>query len=90
MSATNGKLALVTSTAPLSACGTDCSALPQVRDFAGYGTADDFEGAGAIPALDAQNAGYRADGGCQDTDDNAARAKSAALSSVSWQPPSAR
>ena len=72
MSATNGKLALVTSTTPLTACGTDCSALPQVRDFAGYGTADDFEGAGPVPALDAQNAGYRADGGCQDTDDNAA------------------
>ena len=72
MSATNGKVALVTSTTPLTACGTDCSALPQVRDFAGYGTADDFEGAGAIPALDAQNAGFRDDGGCQDTDDNAA------------------
>ena len=72
MSATNGKVALVTSTTPLTACGTDCSALPQVRDFAGYGTADDFEGTGAIPALDAQNAGFRAEGGCQDTDDNAA------------------
>ena len=40
---------------------------PQVRDFAGYGTADDFEGTGPIPALDALNAGFRAEGGCQDT-----------------------
>ena len=78
MSATNGKVALVTDTTSLAACGTDCSALPHVRDFAGYGTADDFEGAAGLPALDPQHAGFRAAGGCQDTDDNAADFSTAA------------
>jgi predicted extracellular nuclease len=71
MSATNGKVALVTSTTPLSGCGADCSVAPGVRDFVGYGSADDAEGSPA-PALDAQNAAVRLGGGCQDTDANAA------------------
>ncbi len=44
MSATSGKVALVTSTTGL-ACGTDCDA--SARDFVGYGAANDFETAAA-------------------------------------------
>lgn len=44
MSATAGKVALVTSTTALG-CGSDCDTAPGVRDFVGYGTtANDFEG----------------------------------------------
>ncbi|MGH3859402.1 lamin tail domain-containing protein, partial [Actinokineospora sp.] len=44
MSATSGKVALVTSTAALG-CGSNCDTAPGVRDFVGYGTtANDFEG----------------------------------------------
>src|SRR5579859_9312 len=68
MSATNGKVALVTSTAALS-CGTGCA--PSARDFVGYGTANDFEGA-AAPGLSNTTADLRAGGGTVDTDNNAA------------------
>ncbi|MBB6035039.1 lamin tail domain-containing protein [Phytomonospora endophytica] len=42
MSATTGKVALVTSTAALS-CGANCDTAAGVRDFVGYGSANDFE-----------------------------------------------
>jgi uncharacterized protein len=68
MSATSGKVALVTSTTPL-ACGMTCSTAPGVRDFIGYGDANDFEGTRA-PGLTNTTADLRAAAGCRDTDDN--------------------
>ena len=50
MAGSNGKIALVTGSAALS-CGADCDSAAGVRDFVGYGTADDFEGAAAAPGL---------------------------------------
>jgi uncharacterized protein len=69
MAATNGKVALVTTTTALT---SSCPTGPPVRDFVGYGTADCFEGSAAAPGLNNTNAATRADEGCQDTDDNAA------------------
>ena len=42
MSATAGKVALVTASTALT-CGGDCDTAAGVRDFVGYGTANDFE-----------------------------------------------
>ncbi len=52
MSANNGKVALVTNTTALT-CGASADCLPSasIRDFVGYGTANNFEGAGPAPAL---------------------------------------
>ena len=48
MSATSGKVALVTNATALTAvCGLDCDAAVGVRDFVGYGAATDFETAPA-------------------------------------------
>jgi hypothetical protein len=69
MAGTNGKVALVNTTTFLS--GT-CPLGPDVIDFVGYGTANCFEGSGAVPVLSNTTAGIRIDGGCTDTDDNAA------------------
>jgi uncharacterized protein len=68
MSATSGKVALVTSATALT-CGATCSSAAGVRDFVGYGTANDFEGA-AAPGLSNTTADARGDG--PDTDNNAA------------------
>ena len=68
MSATSGKVALVTATTALP-CGADCDAAPGVRDYVGYGGATDFEGA-AAPGLSNTTADSRNAGGCQDTDNN--------------------
>jgi predicted extracellular nuclease len=46
MSATSGKVALVTTTTALG-CGSNCHAATGVRDFVGYGSANDFETAAA-------------------------------------------
>ncbi|MBA3844948.1 MAG: lamin tail domain-containing protein, partial [Actinobacteria bacterium] len=53
LAATGGKVALVRSTAAL-ACGAtvgSCAAVAAVEDLVGYGTATDYEGAGAAPGL---------------------------------------
>jgi predicted extracellular nuclease len=68
MSATAGKVALVSSTTKLT-CGTACHAAAGVVDFVGYGSADDFEGTAPAPGLG--NATSDARTGA-DTDDNAA------------------
>jgi uncharacterized protein len=71
MSASAGKIALVSSTTALG-CGATCHADPSVVDFVGYGgSASDFEGTGRAPAgsniaSDSRNATFA------DTDDNAA------------------
>jgi uncharacterized protein len=59
MSATSGKVALV-------------SAASERRDFVGYGTANEFEGAGPAPGLSNTTADLRAGDGAVDTDNNAA------------------
>jgi predicted extracellular nuclease len=68
MSATSGKVALVTAATALT-CSGDCDAAAGVRDFVGYGTANDFEAAPA-PGLSNTTADLRGDG--PDTDNNAA------------------
>jgi predicted extracellular nuclease len=70
MSASSGKVALTTVAAALP-CGATCSSDSAVRDFVGYGTANDFETA-AAPGLSNTTADLRAGGGTVDTDSNAA------------------
>lgn len=69
MSLSSGKVALVTGTSALS-CGSDCDAAPGVRDFVGYGSANDFETAPA-PTLSNTTSATRSPA-TSDTDDNAA------------------
>src|SRR5262249_42356715 len=67
-----GKVALVRSAAALT-CGAaagSCSADPNVADLIGYGSATDYEGAGAAGALTNTTAALRAGEGCTDTDAN--------------------
>jgi predicted extracellular nuclease len=68
MSATSGKVALVSTTAALSG-GCPVSNV-FVADFVGYGSASCFEGTGATGALSNTNAALRLNGGEVDTDDN--------------------
>ena len=71
MSASSGKIALVSSTAALG-CGATCHADPAVVDFIGYGgSASDFEGSGGAPA-GSNVASDSRDARFADTDDNAA------------------
>ena len=71
MSGTNGKVALVTSSAALS-CGSNCDTAAGVRDFVGYGAgANDFETA-PTATLSNTTAAIRAAGGVTDTDNNSA------------------
>ena len=76
MSATAGKVALVTGTATLACNGgsTPCggSALARIVDLVGYGNANFFEGAGPTPTLSATTAALRKDGGAVDMNDNSA------------------
>jgi predicted extracellular nuclease len=70
MSATTGKVALVTNQTPLT-CSTGCVPSAAVRDFVGYGaTASSFEGSG--PTADTANTTSAARPSPEiDTDDNA-------------------
>lgn len=72
MSANNGKVALVNSTAQLS--GTGCPFTNSaVLDFVGFGTANCFEGTtSGTGGLVATTAAIRKDGGRQDNNDNSA------------------
>ncbi|MEV6523926.1 lamin tail domain-containing protein [Longispora sp. NPDC051575] len=54
LSATSGKVALVTSTNAL-ACGSNCDTATGVRDFLGYGTANDYETSPAGAASNTQS-----------------------------------
>jgi predicted extracellular nuclease len=84
MSATGGKVALVSTTTPLGCNGssTPCppSALAQIVDLVGYDGANFFEGSGPAPAASNTAAVLRAAGGCTDSDDNAADFSAAAPS----------
>ncbi len=69
-----GKVALVRDAAPLT-CGAvagSCASVPLLEDLVGYGSATDYEGLGAAPALGSTTAAVRAGGGCTDTNGNAA------------------
>src|SRR5207248_565568 len=69
-----GKVALVSGATALT-CGASagsCSAVSSVVDFLGYGSAVDYEGSGAAPALSSTTAATRAGGGCTDTNVNSA------------------
>jgi uncharacterized protein (TIGR03437 family) len=71
MAATSGKIALVAGTTSLT--GSGCPLSGAVADFIGYGTtADCFEGSGRAPAPSNTTAALRKNGGCTDTNDNAA------------------
>lgn len=70
MSATSGKVALVSSTTALT--GECPVGGPTVMDFVGYGDAATCkEGPGPAPTLSASTAALRARNGCKDTDYNA-------------------
>jgi predicted extracellular nuclease len=74
MSATNGKVALVTTTTALTCgatAGSCASSAAAIRDFIGFGTATDFEGTGAAPAASNTLADLRAASGATDMDNNA-------------------
>ena len=69
MSGTAGKVALVMNQVFLT-CGSNCDGDPSVRDFVGFGGANDFEGAGPVGVLSNTTAGLRNLNGCTDTDNN--------------------
>src|SRR5437867_11829464 len=70
MSATAGKVALLSSTTDLSG---SCPSGSMIQDFVGYGsTANCFEGAGRAPAPSNTNSDRRAGAGCTDTNNNGA------------------
>jgi hypothetical protein len=74
LAAAGGKVALVRDATAL-ACGAtagSCSGVALLEDLIGYGTASDYEGAGAAAALTSTTAAVRQGGGCTDTDSNAA------------------
>jgi hypothetical protein len=74
LAATGGKVALVDDATALT-CGASagsCSTASDMQDMLGYGGAADYEGSAAASAGSATMAMARADGGCTDTDDNAA------------------
>jgi uncharacterized protein len=70
MAAGSGKIVLVSGfdSLPAEICPTGDT----VVDFVGYGNVNCAEGDNAAPTLSNTTAAFRADGGCQDTDDNAA------------------
>jgi hypothetical protein len=74
LAVSGGKVALVHGSDALT-CGASpgsCSANATIADLVGYGSAADYEGAAAAPALNSSTADMRSDEGCADTDGNAA------------------
>ena len=72
LAASGGKVALVRDATAL-ACGAtagSCAGAALLEDLVGYGTATDYEGGGAAPALTSTTAVVRDGGGCTDTDSN--------------------
>ncbi len=67
MGASNGKIAVASNSTAITGLAD-----PDVIDFVGYGTATTYEGSGAAPGLLNTTAAFRNNGGCTDTDDNAA------------------
>jgi hypothetical protein len=74
LASAGGKVAVVHDTAALT-CGAaagSCASVSTIADFVGYGSASDYEGLAAAPALTSTTAATRAGGGCTDTDSNGA------------------
>jgi hypothetical protein len=72
LAVSGGKVAIVRGSDALT-CGASagsCSANASVADLVGYGSAADYEGAGAAPALNSTTAAMRGDSGCADSGDN--------------------
>ena len=98
LAVSGGKIAIVRDATAL-ACGAtagSCSAVSSVADLVGYGTASDYEGSAAAPAIDNTTAATRASAGCTDTDANATdftaetpapRNTSSPLATCGTQPP---
>jgi uncharacterized protein len=73
MSATAGKVALVSATTALAgACPLEDAAIVDLVGFGGPDGVNCFEGTGPAPRLSNTSAALRLDDGAQDTDDNAA------------------
>lgn len=68
LGASDGKIALVSSTAALNSA--DPKGAATLVDLVGYGSAGAFEGSGAAGKLSATTAAIRAGEGCTDKDDN--------------------
>jgi len=66
MSGTNGKIALVLGTTSM----TGACPLANTLDFAGYGTANCFEGTAAVAVLSTTTAAFRGNAGCTDLNVN--------------------
>jgi len=80
LAVSGGKVALARAMTLLT-CGASagsCSADPLVVDLTGYGSATDYEGGGAAPAISNTTAAVRAGGGCTDTDANSSDFSAAA------------
>jgi uncharacterized protein len=75
MSATGGKVALVSGDEPLGCNGgstpCDASQLARIVDLVGYGAANFFEGSGPTGATSNTTSALRNGSGCTDTDNNA-------------------
>jgi DNA/RNA endonuclease G (NUC1) len=71
MSATDGKVALVKTTAVFVCSGTapKCTS-PDLIDLVGFGSANVYEGSAALPALSNTKSGIRLGNGCTDNNDN--------------------
>jgi MYXO-CTERM domain-containing protein len=69
-SATNGKIALTRISTSLGCGGTMRCPTTNIVDMVGYGTATDYEGSAAAPALDNASALLRKGDGCTDGDMN--------------------
>jgi hypothetical protein len=79
---TGGKLAVVRNGTALT-CGAtagSCASATGLEDFVGFGSATDFEGSAAAPALTSTTALVRAGSGCTDTDASGADFSTAAPS----------
>jgi hypothetical protein len=98
LAVSGGKVAVVRDLSALT-CGASagsCSAVTSAADLVGYGTAVDYEGSGAAPALDNTTAEVRGANGCADTDANVSdftadvptpRNSSSAATTCSVEPP---
>jgi uncharacterized protein len=69
LAASGGKVALVRSATELT-CGATAGSCSGLEDLVGYGSATDYEGADAAPALSNTTALLRAGAGCTDTNVN--------------------
>jgi hypothetical protein len=71
MASTSHKVALFSSSTPFAG-GADPTGSPDFVDMVGYGTSNSYEGAGPAPSLNNDTQAVRANGGCQDTNNNQA------------------